>query len=68
MTCLESLTGGADMNIRLRDWDGYMYEELANEREDEEDVFVQPKQHTFTNEHVDDWWNRSDRCPLGGSL
>ena len=50
--------------IRLRDWDGYMYEELANEREDEEDVVTV----NLENKPVDDWWNRTDRCPLGGSL
>ena len=51
--------------IRLRDWDGYMYEELANEREDEEDVVAVSD---LENKPVDDWWNRTDRCPLGGSL
>ena len=49
--------------MRMHDWDGYMYEELANEREDEEDV-VENKR----TDDLDDWWNRTDRCPLGGSL
>ena len=64
MTCLKSLTGGgADM--RMHDWDSFMYEELANEREDEEEVVTVSD---LENKPVDDWWNRSDRCPLGGSL
>ena len=54
--------------MRMHDWDGYMYEELANEREDEEDVVTVSDLENKRTDDLDEWWNRTDRCPLGGSL
>lgn len=48
-------------DIRLHNWDAFMFEELLLEREDDEE------ETTATTTVEDKWWDR-DTTPFGGSL